>query len=58
MFDYISLEKQKTYYVISGFSDLAECENQVKAEISGDDLYCVAAANGEGYEIMLGYYSM
>ncbi len=57
MFDYISLEKQKTYYVISGFSDLAECENQVKAEISGDDLYCVAAANGEGYEIMLCYYS-
>ena len=56
LFDHISQEPLKPYYAIWNFNRLYKLETEVACEVEGDDLYALAATNGEEAAILLTYY--
>ena len=56
LFDHISQEPLKPYYAIWDFNRLYKLETEVACEVEGDDLYALAATNGEEAAILLTYY--
>ena len=56
LFNVISQRPQKPYYAIKFFSELYALKNQAELEISGEDIYAVAAKDSEA-AICIAYYT-
>ncbi|MBQ6708340.1 MAG: hypothetical protein IJM97_05260 [Clostridia bacterium] len=57
LFDFYTCQPLKTYYVFTMFRDVYKLGTSYDVEISDNDIYCVAAKNGEDEAIMISFYN-
>lgn len=57
LFDFYTYDRLKGYYAFSLFSKLAALGKQVEAACDADDVYVVAASDGERSGVMMSYFT-